>query len=287
MLRSPLRGLGIGLAALGLWVQASDAVSAQTVTLAVEADTHIRSSPANRTAGSSSTLEVQAAGNHRTLLRFDQVPIVAAVGSGSLAFAMLELYVGSSGGNWGATGDTVDIHRLTAAWTEEGATWNCPLDTNPANSRADCGALWNGGVFDEEPTGSLVHRNGEAGWVSFDVSSDVRAFLGGEANFGWLIKKTDEGQSGRVDYVSSEGAPLHTPRLRLVIESTSFDEVPPTLRLISPGAFVVNEPNPTVAVEFYDGGSGIDLASLVVEVDGLPTPTTCSGAPSCLASCLA
>jgi hypothetical protein len=124
---------------------------------------------------------------------FDPSAITAAVGSGSLVSARLELFIASNAGNWGSEGRTVDAHRLTLPWTESGATWNCPTDANPANSAPDCAVQWAGGSFEEEPSDTVLHTNDLAGWVGFDVTADVDAFLAGGDLPGWLVKKTEEG----------------------------------------------------------------------------------------------
>ena len=62
----------------------------------------------------------------------------------------------------------------------------------------------------------MLITNTTTGAVSFDVTADV---LSG-AQFGWLIKKTLEGQSGKVEIYSKEAAaaagnPMLGPRLIL------------------------------------------------------------------------
>jgi hypothetical protein len=58
--------------------------------------------------------------------------------------------------------------------------------------------------------------NGMRGVVTFDVTADVQAFLSGAANVGWLVKRTDEGPSGAVDFGAREsGTP---PRLVLQVQ---------------------------------------------------------------------
>ena len=117
----------------------------------------------------------------------------------------------------------------------------------------------------------MLHANGQTGWVDFDVTEDVAAFLAGEPNFGWLLKKTEENQNGKVDYTSREGAAGQRPKLVLLVENADDDIVPPSLAIVEPHEpILVNETSPTVALAFTDGGSGIDTASLVVSVDGSP-----------------
>jgi hypothetical protein len=42
--------------------------------------------------------------------------------------------------------------------------------------------------------------------VSFDLTADVRAFLDGSPNHGWLVRKVNEGAPGRVEFASRETA---------------------------------------------------------------------------------
>ena len=101
--------------------------------------------------------------------------------------------------------------------TGEGITWNCARDLNIANQSANCTPLWNGGNYAAATAPGALHMNGLFGEVSWDVTADVLA----GANFGWLIRKQNEGQNGQVRYYSREGALLAgnaslAPRLVLV-----------------------------------------------------------------------
>ncbi len=268
-----LSQLGSGLLVLALFPAS---VGAQTTALPAVGDTYLRSGSPNQNQGSQSLLTVQSSGQNRSLVQFDQAAIAAAVGTGSLASASLELFIEDNGNNWGSAGRTVDAHRLSEAWTEGGATWNCPVDTNPGNSSPNCPAQWAGGTFAEEPSDTVLHTNGLAGWVRFDVTADVLDFLAGAPNQGWLVKKTEEGQNGRVDYTSRQGAAAQRPQLVLVVESPSFDQVPPSLAITSPATLLVNDTTPAIEVEYQDGGAGVDLSSLVVAVDGIEITAACT-----------
>lgn len=125
-------------------------------------------------------------------------------------------------------------------------------------------------------TASILHTNTLTGWVSFDVTADVTTFLAGTANYGWLLKKTDETQSGWVEYTSQEGALDQAPRLVLVFE-TADDTTPPTLQITAPSdAFVLNDPTPALAVTYADADSGVDLSSLRILLDGDALIATCT-----------
>ncbi len=202
---------------------------AQTVTLQAVADSSLKQSPANKNRGSDLTLEL--AGDGRVLVRFDQTAIAAAVGSGRLVSASLELFVHATSGSWGPDGRPIEAHLVTAAWTEVGVTWSCAVDSNPANNKLDCSSPWNGGSFADDATDSVVQTSTENVWMPFDVTADVAAFLGGTSNQGWLIVKADGDQSGKADYGSREGAAAERPRLVLLVESAAHDQVPPSLAI--------------------------------------------------------
>jgi len=259
---------------------------AQTVTLQPAADAWVQKSTANQNRGADPTLQL-ASGDSHILLRFDQAAITAAVGSGRLVSASLELFVHAASGNWGTGGHPVEAHVLTAPWTETGVTWNCAADSNPANGKADCAAQWSGGSSSGDISDSILQTSTAGVWVPFDVTADVAGFLAGTPNQGWLITKEDTAQGGKVDYGSREGAAAERPRLVLLIESAAHDQVPPMLAITSPRQpILVNEPAPAVTVEYADGGSGVDTATLLVRVDGQDVTASCTaGAQS--ASCRA
>lgn len=230
------------------------------------ADAVIRSGSPNQPLGTSALLELQA--NRRVLVRADPGAIVAATSGGHLVAATLELTIaGSTPSGWGTAGREVAAHRLQVGWTEGGATWNCPNDTNIANAQADCSPTWTGGNFVAEASDTVLQLNGQTGVVRFDVTADVATLLAGEPNHGWLVKKVEEGASGRVDYGAREGSV--GPRLVLLIESATNDIVPPSLAISSPAsALLVNEISPALEIAMTDGGSGVDASTLEVRVDG-------------------
>ena len=192
-------------------------------------DTYLKQGSKNKNQGSEAILRIRQSGKNRALVQFDQSEITAIIGAGNLTSARLRLYIDTNANNWGSLGRSVTVHRMTQAWTELGATWNCPDDSNTANSSADCtqwdmtdSSQW---PFFAVPTDVVVYQNNQTGWVEFTVTDDVQAFLSGIAtNFGWLIKKADEGQSGKVDYSSREGS--FSPELFLEIDGPVPPPVP-------------------------------------------------------------
>jgi hypothetical protein len=188
-----------------------------------DADTYLKKGSPNKNQGTETILRIQKSGPNRALVRFDQAAIAAVVGTGTLTQAKLRLNIDFNGNNWGSTGRGVAVHRMTQAWTETGATWNCPDDTNTGNGSPDCvqwvmndSSQW---PFAAAPSDVVIHQNGQLGAVEWDVTSDVQAYLAGTAtNEGWLIKKVDEGETGKVDYSSREGT--FAPELVLTIDGT-------------------------------------------------------------------
>ena len=185
------------------------------ITLNALGDTYLKAGSANQNQGSETFVRVQNTGNNRSLVIFDSTEITDAAAGKTLNTAVLRLYVEDNGNNWGASGRAVDVHRVTTAWTELGATWNCPDDTDTGNSAPDCAVQWAGGTFTASATDSVVHTNGLLGWVEWDVTADVAAIIAAPAtNSGWLVKKNDEAANGRANYTSREGA-ANSPELFL------------------------------------------------------------------------
>jgi hypothetical protein len=198
-------------------------------TLTPSADNLLRSSPPNENQGLTDSLRVKVelgqSDTNRSVIRFDQAAIAARVGGGILASATLELTI--KGASTTANGHDVALHRLQKPWTETGSTWKCGDDTKTNNKKPDCpSTLWvmSGTPDAYVPTAtSVVHLvPGQSGIVRFTVTSDVRAFLGGQTNHGWLLKIADEAVASRVSFWSRQA----TAQPKLILSVTS-NEVPP------------------------------------------------------------
>lgn len=238
-----------------------------TTTLSASGDTYVRGGQQNQNQNSDTFLRVQSSGPNRTLVRFTQAQIAAAIGGGTLVSATLELFIQFNQNNWGATGRTVSAHRITVDWTEAGATYNCPIDTNLANQQPDCATQWNGGTFVATETSHVLHTNGLSGYVQYTVTSDVAAFLVGTNNYGWLIKLTNEPQNGQVDYTSREGTAGQQPRLVLVYNAptatptrtpTSTSTLTPTR---TPTRTVTPTPTSACGNSVVDAGEQCDVGA--------------------------
>ena len=187
-------------------------------------DTYIREISENQNAGAEVSMQVNNLGNHRSLVAFDQQWLVASVGTGTVTAAKLRVEVIYNANNWGSAGRDIAVHRLTRAWNELNATWNCANDSNIQNSSPDCSGTnaWSMSTsaqwpFVATPSATYLQKDGKIGVVEWDVTNDVKAFLQGTANYGWIIKKADESKTGFVRYSTHEGA--IAPQLVLTISN--------------------------------------------------------------------
>lgn len=281
--KSPLLLRGASAALLVLLASTAPLAAQTTASFDAVADTYLRQGSPNQNQGSASFLQVQSSGRNRVLVRFDSTSIAQTVGTGSLVAARLELYLETNVNNWGSTGRTVDAHRLTAAWSETGATWNCADDTIPTNQQPNCTAQWAGGSFEPAASASVLHTNGLTGRISFDVTADVAALLAGASHHGWLLKKTAEGQPGQAEYAAREGTPGGAPRLAVVYEppTSGPDVTPPAVIFVEPVETTLVDPSSTlVIVDYADSQSGIDLASVRIELDGADISSSCTPEPA-------
>ena len=229
--------------------------------LGAAADTYLRQGTPNQNQGTESVLKLQASGKNRGLLWCDPATIRGAVGADSLASARLELTIALNADNWGSSGRTIDLHRLTQAWRELGATWNCADDTDPTNSVADCSGETAWAMDGPEPrpwvatpTATQVITNGLTGVVALNVTADVAdLLLGSGVLHGWILKKTDEGASGRVDFGSRESD--SPPRLVLTTvpqapQDTSRPPIPEGLNMPSGPLLTVSPPDDSLTIYF-------------------------------------
>ena len=193
------------------------ATAPPSLALTAEKDSFLRRLSPQRNEGANPGLRLQAAGDNRAVVGFDQDAID---GFGEVSTATLVLTIAENADNWGRHADrTVDAHPLRDDFAEgngqngdlpgpestrgdgPGVTWNCATDADIANHRADCDPKWSGGDFAAATALPVLHVNGMSGEVSWDVTDDVLA-----GTVAWLVKKTAEVQPGKVSYFSREGA---------------------------------------------------------------------------------
>jgi hypothetical protein len=211
------------------------------IVLDADKDSFVRKGAKNTNEGNNTILMVQKAGNKRTLVSFD----LSDHEDQQVSSATLRLFITYNGGNWGKHNDRlIEVHKLLSDWAEgnganfipknldeddepaknkgtgSGVTWACNTDSNISNKKSDCSTKWNGGNFAGAISDStVITRSALNQWVEFDVTGDVNSFLNGNAadNYGWLIKKSNEHNSGRIAFASSENA-NSSIRPQLVLE---------------------------------------------------------------------
>lgn len=186
--------------------------AALTTSIPASADTFLRKGAPNTASGTLSYLRLQASGDNRALVRFP-TEAVSALGTGPVT---LTLPISFTANNWGPTGRAISLHRMLVGW-DENATWNCTSDLTPSNSSPDCpGGAWEMDTKASQPelnpwvatpTATAIVTSSMTGAITFTVTSDVELFRSGAAaNFGWLVKKVEEGEAGRVELASRETA---------------------------------------------------------------------------------
>ena len=180
------------------------------VTLTADADTYLDQTRPDENYGSRESLEIRSwlTQNARALLSFNlsRLPPGAAVTK-----AHLLLHSGESS----SPDRTYQCHRITTAWEEESVSWsNTPQTISRYMTEA--------------------HIETSTGWVTWDVTEQVRQLLIGIRehawiNRGWMImdKVEDSEVSANVSFISKE-SPVEEKRPYL-----TFSFVPPKLNLTS------------------------------------------------------
>ena len=164
------------------------------------ADATLRRLAPNQNQGADTTLRLSRVGKNRAALRVDAAALAQALAGGSVTAASLELTIADLDGDWDS-GRAVELHRLRQAWSEGEVTWNRATSASEWSMLAvDPDDL----AYDPTPVASATIANGQAGVLALDVTAEVQALLSGQANLGWLLKKADEGQPGRVDFGSRD-----------------------------------------------------------------------------------
>jgi hypothetical protein len=174
--------------------------------LVATADSWVASNQPTTPHGAEDFLELSPNGTRRVILRF---ALPSGLSANSLiSSALLELTVTENKD----FAETLVAHRVSRPWDEALVSWNTAED----------GVGWTSAGGDFEVLGSaataVALTVAVADKVSFDMTSDVRAFLAGTANQGWLFKVNDPtGQnSDRLHFASRESTrAADRPRLFL------------------------------------------------------------------------
>lgn len=161
---------------------------------------------------------------YRTILEADlgSLPSGATINS-----ATLQLYH-TPAHSFGTDSMTVTLYALTHAWVEGTGV----LDSEPGNGaswlNAAPGVAWAtpGGDLGAAITTVVLPAANSAGWVQFDITSAVKAWQSGAANYGLAIVVTSGGLYTQYSFASSEAAETSL-RPQLVVDATD-PVTPPT-----------------------------------------------------------
>ncbi|MEY4582110.1 MAG: hypothetical protein RL701_6813, partial [Pseudomonadota bacterium] len=146
--------------------------------LNITSDTSLRLSAPNQNFGASPSLDV-----NRGLLKLEPAALSGAVATSDYVVAA-KLRLTLVPDNTRRLQRNVAAHRVLKQWTELGATWQCAVDSDVSNRRADCtgATAWtmtNSSAFAATATGTATIPASRTGTVDIDVTADVRAFLAG------------------------------------------------------------------------------------------------------------
>ncbi len=185
-------------AALALcWLTAPSLAGAVTVTLSASDDAWIDQGAKDANNGADTVLRVKsgtgATAKKHVLAKFDLSGIPAECATVTSAALHLVITTPPSGNR------THNLHRITATWAEGTVTWN------------------NQPTFNGTAAASATASSG-GGTVTWDVTSEVTAFLSGSAvNYGWLVKDSVDSTIAEVVYGSDEnGTPSSRPQLEVI-----------------------------------------------------------------------
>jgi hypothetical protein len=258
-------------------------------TFSVVKDSYLRHGAPNTNEGSSTFLRVRESGDNAALLGFE----LSNQDVSGLLTARLVLTIQETGNNWGS-GRVIRAHRLLGDWTEgngfnaggntrgtgTGVTWNCASDQDVSDQTPDCLEEWDGGVYAPSTAEGFVVTSGMTGEVSFDVTLDVKA----GASFGWVVRKEEENQPGRVEFESKESAP--NLAARLILERIDLGNLPPVAEDDFAETFESTEVSIDVLANDFDpNGNALTVTAVsdpangtaVVEVDQTVDYTPDSG----------
>ena len=184
------------------------------------ADSILRSGKPHHNEGANELLFIRSSGPNRSIVSFDLSDVPTAnVAAATLVFTIDD---STPPAQWGQDGRESIVKRVLEPWTEgdgktldlppsestrgtgAGTTWKCGIDTDISNQAKDCPVNWKGASESTatETAPPVVITNGQSGEISFDVTADIVA----GADFGWLLLKDVEGQSGHARFYSKEGA---------------------------------------------------------------------------------
>ena len=174
-------------------------------TLTVDQDAWIRNDDVTKNNGATADQHIrfESGNTEHAMTRFDLAALPAGAQINS---AIASFYVSIAGATGGIHPEgSLTVHRVTADWTELGATWETM-----------------GGNFESSILATIPAQDQSGVWVSINLTAQVQAWANGQPNYGILMASTAEGVHGK--YASREFV-ANRPRLEVVVGSGSASPV--------------------------------------------------------------
>jgi len=153
--------------------------------------------------------------DRNVLIRF---PLEALPPGSRVIDADLDLYLADGGG---VNDGLLDLHRVSRSWVE--GTFddeNPPTGGGVTYTEYDGGNLWDneGGDYGAAIIDQVILPSMVPGWYTWNVTTQVQAWLNGQANYGFLLREGG-GDAGDIDFVSSDDTttPEYRPRLNITL----------------------------------------------------------------------
>ena len=184
-------------------------------------------------------------GRKRSLLRFD----LSGIPSGAMVdSATLSIYLYS-----GDAGHTVNVHRITSAWSESGVTWNSLGNAYVASPVCSFGTA--------------------SGWRTADVTALVRGWLSGTYdNYGLLLD--DPASSGSATYYASEyGTISERPKLEICYHTGTPGTATPT-GVTTPTSTPTRTSTPTATATVVPGSTATRTPTQTATMPAAETTVT-------------
>lgn len=177
-------------------VESGNAFTTSTIQLSPVADSYLYQFTASTNYGTDTQIQIYPrtpSWTKRGIIKFDlsSLPPDATINS-----AVLYLHEATT---YGST-RTIGAYRVTAGWNENMATWDSLGSSFDSTASATATLTWDGIL----------------GWDTWNLITDVQDFFSGaKANYGWLLRDTNEDSSEQYWYFNSKEAAGNRPYLEV------------------------------------------------------------------------
>jgi hypothetical protein len=138
------------------------------------ADTYVTSEAENRNYGGESLLDLKTyyAGT-RLLIKFDKNQIKNLLTNKDLVSARLELPIQN---HYVKIEGQIGLFKMNVDWTENGATWKCPIDTDTSNWNQDCSNPWL--MWSHDPNNTIPYPYDLSPFATGTINADQAVPVG-------------------------------------------------------------------------------------------------------------